>query len=151
MKYWIWVATIENGEIAIENAVIGLSNRFSAILDRIHKDDKGFIYIKMSKGERRVNKSTILAEFRIESEAYRDSNKLFINSSKKSKEEYPIRFKVKIITIFDQDYYFKPLVEKLNFVKNKNKWGMYFMGKSMIEISEDDYSTILNPASSILR
>jgi len=142
MRYWLWITTIENGLIAIENGVIGISERFKKPLDHILKGDRGFIYIKTSRGEYPITKPGILAEFVICSDIYYDKMPMFKPKDPTSSEIYPIRFAIKAENVFERLDPFEKYVERLEFIKNKGRWGMYFMGKAMVEISKEDYEII---------
>jgi len=53
---------------------------------------------------------------------------------------YPWRIKIKPIKFGEIE--FRILIPKLKFIKNKDKWTLYLMGKAMREIPEEDYKLI---------
>jgi len=46
------------------------------------------------------------------------------------------------ISIYTNPIYIKPLLRKLNFIKNKNKWGVYFQG-GIVSLNDKDYIKII--------
>ena len=59
-------------------------------------------------------------------------------------ETFPLRIKLKPVEIFDKPVEFKPLIPKLKFITNKQKWSGHLMGKAMRVIPEEDYRLIMD-------
>jgi len=57
-------------------------------------------------------------------------------------ETFPLRIKIKPVQIFKKPVVFKPLIPKLKFITNKNKWSGHLMGKAMRTIPKDDFELI---------
>jgi hypothetical protein len=92
---------------------------------QLAKGDKVLFYQAGEGGKKFVGTATILSDLQISNEEIFD-----------------------LITIGDIEFWRKAvparnILGKLSFIKNKNKWGVYFKG-GIIKISEEDYNTILN-------
>jgi predicted RNA-binding protein len=57
-------------------------------------------------------------------------------------ETFPLRIKVKQVQIFKNPMVFKPLIPKLKFITNKNKWSGHLMGKAMRSIPKADFELV---------
>ena len=73
------------------------------------------------------------------SNVYRDGKRIF---KSKSGETFPNRIRVKPIRVPDKPLEFKPLIDKMEFIKNKKKWNTHLFGRAMREIPEKDYRSI---------
>ncbi|AGK61363.1 hypothetical protein Asulf_01372 [Archaeoglobus sulfaticallidus PM70-1] len=76
----------------------------------------------------------IVAVYEAVSEVFKDSKKIFKTPEGMGNESFPLRIKLKPVKIFDEPVEFKPLIPKLKFIKNKQKWTGHLMGKAIREI-----------------
>jgi len=94
---------------------------------QLAKDDKVLLYQAGEEGKKFVGTATLFSNLQISSEEISDW--VAIGN---------IEFWKKIIPI-------ATLLCQLSFIKNKNKWGLYFKG-GIIKISEEDYNTVISKA-----
>lgn len=117
----------ENWKIIKKEQIMGLGNRYGkTFFNRIKKDDKCIIYI--------IKKSVFSGVFKI-------TNK---NPEKKIKwrtGNYNYLFKLNPICISDKFIPVKEHVRNLKFIKNKDKWYVYFQIPKII--SDEDLEYIL--------
>ncbi len=93
-----------------------------------------------------MKESRIVGEYEVVSDVFKDSKRIFKTPPGMGNESFPYRIKLKPINVFKRPVEFKPLIPKLNFIKNKKKWSGHLMGKAMRQIPEEDYKLIINSA-----
>lgn len=143
MNYYICITNAENWEIIEKKNIWGVSERYKYIIEKVSKGDILLIY-ETKKGSK---PTYIRAIYKVDGEMYTDSSGVFISPKRfkfTNNEKYPLRLNIKKIIIFEKPIDFKKLVVKIEFIKNKKHWGACFMGRSMINLSEKDYNTIVN-------
>ncbi|WP_202320208.1 EVE domain-containing protein [Archaeoglobus neptunius] len=146
MVYWLCITTEENWKVIKERNVWGVPERHKNTIAKVKPGDKLLIYIKQEKVGDEIKPSRIVAVYEAASEVFRDSSRIFKAPRGMGSETFPLRIKLKPIEIFPTPVEFKPLIPKLKFIKNKQKWSGHLMGKAMREIPEDDYNLILGVA-----
>ena len=132
----IFICDWSNFKIAYENMIWGVKPQFKSKLCQCNIDGEVLFYITQRYSPFR--KSIICGPFKIISDVFHDENKLFNRN-----DVFPFRVKIIPSNGFINYCEFKPLVEKLDFISNKTKWGMQFMGRSIIAISHSDFEYIL--------
>jgi len=78
----------------------------------------------------------LVGTFEVVSEPFKDESRIFTGGL------YPWRIKIKPIKLGEVE--FKPLIPRLKFIKNKDKWTGHLMGKAMREIPKEDYELIFS-------
>lgn len=135
MKYWIIVVSKDHVEKGIDKNFVQASHGKLVPLKRMAKGDKILYYSSKLKRndtskENKYQKFTALAtvtDDQIYQFEFSDDFKPFRRNA-----EYQDFNDISII----------PLIENLDFIKNKTKWGFYFMS-GFFEISEKDFNTII--------
>jgi predicted RNA-binding protein len=136
MNYWIFITNPENWEVTKEKKVVGYAERYKNALSRVHKGDKCLIYV--------TKESIVNGEYEIDSDVYYDKKSIFHAASYAPAEIFPLRFKLKLITSSLCQTEYKPLIPKLSFIKNKQKWAGTFQGNACLSIPEQDYRIIVS-------
>ena len=144
MAYWLCITNENNWRVIRQKNVWGVPERHKNTISRVKPGDKLVIYLKQERFKDEIKEPRIVAVYEVVSEPFRDSTRIFSSKGMKSSGEiFPWRVKIKPIKIFDKPIEFKPLIPKLKFIKNKQKWSGHLMGKAMREIPEEDYNLIM--------
>lgn len=144
MTFWLCITTEENWEVIKSKNIWGVPERHKNTIAKVKKGDRLLLYLKQERKEDKVEEPRIVAEYEAISEVFRDSSKLFRPPKGMGNETFPLRIKIRPVEIFKIPVEFKPLIPKLEFIKNKKKWTGHLMGKAMREIGERDYKLILS-------
>lgn len=144
MAYWLCITNEDNWKVIKEKNVWGVPERHKNTIAKVKPGDKLLIYVKQENIDGEVKPSRIVAVYEAASEVYRDSSRIFKTPQGMGNETFPLRIKLKPVKIFDEPVEFKPLISKLNFITNKQKWSGHLMGKAMREIPEEDFKLILS-------
>lgn len=145
MIRWFASTNRENWEIIQKKNIWGIPKRNKAIIERVKPGDSLIIFVSQKKIEDKILPSAITGIYEICSDGYEDVNPIFKTPEKMGMEIFPYRVKLKPIQIFSRPLEFKPLIPKLNFIKNKNQWSGH-LRVAMRPIPEEDYQTILKAA-----
>lgn len=146
MAYWLCITNEENWQIIKRENIWGVAERHKNTISKVKKGDKCLIYVKQEKIGDKLKESRIVGEYEVASEVFKDSKRIFKSPPGMGNESFPYRIKLKPINVFKRSVEFKPLIPKLNFIKNKKKWSGHLMGKAMREIPEEDYKLIMSVA-----
>jgi predicted RNA-binding protein len=144
MNYWLFVTTPTNWGITKKKHVLGYAERYRNLLSRTQKNDKCLVYIKGRDSHESFSDPTVIGEYEIVSDLYTDSKPLFDAKGAEKNETFPLRLKLKCLTPSAKPVAFRPLVSRLSFIKNKKYWGATFHGRVIVNISEQDYKTIVS-------
>ena len=139
MGYWLCVTSEENWKVVREKLVWGVADRFKGTIQRVKPRDKLIFYVMQTKRGKEIIPSRIVGIFEAISEPYRDSTKIF--KAYRTESTFPYRVKIKSVKIFDKPLFFKELVPKLSFIKNKQRWSGS-LRRAMVEIPKEDYKVI---------
>lgn len=140
MAYWLCITNSDNWKVIKKENIWGVADRYKNTIARVRKGDVLIIYGIQEKKDDKIIEPRIYGIFKAESEVFRDSKRIF-----KTKDEiYPNRIKISPERIPTKPIKFKPLIEKLKFIKNKKKWNTHLFGRAMREIDDEDYKTIDN-------
>ena len=124
----MFIINKENWEVVKKTNIIGSNRRNKVGL--ISKDDLVIVYSIRPL-------SSIMGSFKVKS---RNSEKKTIFSG----GLYPYRLNLEPINILKEPIKMKSLIDKLNFIKRKEKWHTYLFGvKGIRELSKKDYDTII--------
>ncbi len=104
--------------------------------------DIAIIYIKWDSITYPYITPAIAGIFSVISSPYYDTAPLFNTPKNMGNEKFPCRIKLEPIKIFNIPLEFKPLVEKLPFIRNKQKWGGHLQGCALRDIGQKDYEII---------
>lgn len=145
MTYWLIVTTVENLQVIKEKCVVGISERNTTAFAEVMEGDKCVIYTRLEKKPAgKTIGPTMTGVFEVVSMGYGRS-KIFQAPPARPSEIFPLRLKVKPASPFiDNAIPFKPLIDKLAFIKHKKHWGSYLQGRALIPLSEKDYRAIVS-------
>ena len=148
MAYWLCITNEENWKVIKERSIWGVPERHKNVIARVKPGDKLLIYVKQKKTKDEVIEPRIVAVYEAKSKSFKDLKKVFSSKGMRySNEVFPWRIKLKPVKIFDKPVEFKPLIPKLKFIKNKQKWAGHLMGKAMRELPKEDFRLILEKFS----
>ena len=130
-NYWLCVIDDRNWRIVNRHNIWGVRGRFHNTISGAKVGDRLVFYVKPLK---------IGGVFEATSDPYEDHELLF--GEKGASDLYPFRIRLRKVIIPEEALPFKQVIPKLEFIKNKRKWGGYLQGRAMIPISEYDYKII---------
>jgi predicted RNA-binding protein len=143
-KYWLAISNRENWEILKKNHIWGVSHRNHKAISKVNIGDLILIYVSSEyKDKKLFSPVVITGSYESVSSVYEDTNKIFSPPERNPEEVFPFRIKLKPVNIFKELVEFKPLIPKLNFIKNKRMWNGHIRGKGIREIPEEDYNLII--------
>ncbi|MFO7796419.1 MAG: hypothetical protein ACQERB_08490 [Promethearchaeati archaeon] len=126
-KYYLFIIDQLNWQIVKSGNIIGTNNE--TIYNQIGENDKILVYVS--------GISEIKALYEVISK-YKENVSLFHNKN------YPFRFQLSLIKFFEDKTKFKDLVNKLQFIENKEKWYTHLGGiKGITELSLRDYTALI--------
>jgi len=143
MTNWLCITNQENWCVIKQKNVWGVPERHKNTISRVKPGDTLLIYLKQEREKDKITEPRIVAAYEAKSEVYKDSKRIFKTPEGMGNESFPLRIKLNREKIFSKPVDFKPLIPKLKFIKNKQKWSGHLMGKAMREIPEEDYNLIL--------
>jgi len=140
--HWLCILNRENWNIVKRESVWGVSERHRKQINKAKIGDALVFYCvgETFGGEKREPEITGICE--VASKPYKDSKKIF--SSVGKQDIFPYRVRVKPIKIFEESIAFKPLVDKMNFIRNKKRYASHIFGKTMRTIPKEDYEVIMS-------
>ena len=125
-NYYIFILSPKEWEKVKKEQVIGTDRK--DVYDKIRSSDKILIYV--------TEISEINALFEVEYKLKANDIDTSIN--------YPYLLKISLIKYFEKTPDFKKIVEKLDFIKNKEKWYSHLAGvRGIKELSLRDYTAII--------
>jgi len=147
MKYWLCITNQDNWEVIREKGIWGVSERHKSTIQKVKPGDKCLIYVVSSRLEKEIIPSKVVAAYDVSSELFDDRTEIF--KSVREGESYPLRVKLKEVKIFPTPVEFKPMIQRLSFIKNKRKWTGHIQGKAMREIPAEDYELLLKQVKAV--
>ncbi|TDA42155.1 MAG: EVE domain-containing protein [Thermoproteota archaeon] len=135
MTYWIFVTDHMNWDVVLKEGIYGLPEKREKLMKRVKKGDEAFIYMVQEKVEYRILPSRIAGLFEIVSDPFKSDKRIFRG------DLYPNRVMLKPILVPERPLDFKPLVPRLSFIRNKERWSAY-LRRGIVEIPEKDYMLI---------
>ena len=142
MTYWLCITIGDNWKIIKQKNIRGVSERYKNTITKVKIGDKLLIYVK----QKRRNELRVVAIYEAISNVFKDTPKIFKTPKGMGNKTFPFRIKLKSVKIFEKPIQFKPLIPKLKFITNKQKWSIHLMGKAMREIPEEDFNLIIMEA-----
>jgi len=148
MTYWLIVTTRENWNVIKEKHVVGISERYKKWFLNVQKGDKCLFYIRREY-IKRENKPPEVAEpavsgvFEVISTTY-DNQRIFTPPPIRQNEIFPLRLNLNPVRAPTEPIPFKPLINQLSFIVNTQNWGNYLQGRTLIPLSERDFTTIVS-------
>jgi len=143
MTRWLAISNRENSDVVIKRHVWGVPKRYVNVISRVKPGDMILIYVGQKVVDKEILPPGITGAFEVTSEMYEDSSRIFTAPAKLGDEIFPLRIKLKPVTVFDPPVEFKPLIPELKFITNKMKWSGHIRGQAMREIPEEDYQLIM--------
>ena len=143
MPYWIYITNLENWEITKKKKILGAAEKYRKSLSRINKGDKILIYVKGQalRGAAYVQ-PTIVGEYEATSTVFSDDQKIFHAPETAPNEIFKCRLRLKQIKVPEHSVQFKPLINELDFIKNKQYWSLTLRGLALLNLPEKDYTFI---------
>lgn len=142
MNYWIYITSFNNWLITKEKNILGVAQTYDTALKSMNVSDKCLIYTKSGKYLDSKIISSLVAVYEIKSDPYFDDSSIFSPMKINPNEKFPLRREISPLTIFGKPRPFKKFVNQLNFIKNKKRWGLTFMGKAIIKIPVEDFTIL---------
>lgn len=142
MNYWLCITNEANWHVVKDTNIWGVAKRHKNTISKVNEGDTFLIYLKQEKIGDVIKESRIAGIFEAVSTVYTDDKKIFQVPIGMGNETFPLRINVKQVQIFKNPVEFKPLIPKLKFITNKNKWSGHLMGKAMRTIPKDDFELI---------
>ena len=137
MACWICVTNRANFEVVKGKGIWGVTDRYSNKIAEVKSGDTLIFYLMQERSESGdILPTAIGGAFVAKSKVFKDSKKIFKG------EVYPNRIRVEPLIVPNTPVLFKPLVQKLSFIKNKQYWSGYFR-RAMLKIPERDCKLIL--------
>ncbi|MDP3104251.1 MAG: EVE domain-containing protein [Candidatus Methanoperedens sp.] len=136
MNYWICILNRENFNIVIQKQIWGVAERYKNLLSKVKVGDRLIFYI--------TKESVFGGVSEVASDGFIDEEDIFLPIKKDRKQKFPFRIKIKPVIFFKKMTPIEPLIIKLDFIKNKKRFQVHFMGKAMIPIGEKDINTIMS-------
>ena len=140
---WLCISTRENAEVVEKKHAWGVAKRYNKTIERVKKGDTLLIYAMQAKVGDDLLPSVITGEYLVVSDVYEDESQIFKTPTFLGNECFPLRLKLKPIKLFKPPIEFKPLIPKLEFIKNKKMWTGHIRG-AMRVIPEEDYQNIIS-------
>jgi predicted RNA-binding protein len=146
MSYWIYVTNSDNWAVTKKTNILGASARHKNALSRVNKGDKCLIYVKSEiiAGER--IEPMIVAQYEIASTQFEDNKKIFVAPPLLPNENFDFRIRLKPLRVFSTPVEFKPLIQRLSFIRNKKYWTGSIRGSAIVKIPRSDYDLIITRA-----
>ncbi len=130
--YWLCVTNERNWNVVKKRKVWGVPARNERLIKRVKKGDFLVFYVSPKR---------IGGIFRVVSEPFFDDSALFSSEGFSSNERFPHRVKIEPVAVPKKFVEFDPLITKLDFIVNKERWTGY-LRRAMLSIPEKDYKTI---------
>jgi len=133
VSYWLCITNEENWKVIKNTHIWGVSDRHRKKIERVRIGDFMIFYIKPVK---------IGGIFKVISEPFESGKALFTWQGVSGQEVFPYRVKIKPVILPQEPIEFRPLIQKLRFIRNKRLWVGHILGKTMRLIPKEDYELI---------
>lgn len=141
-QFYICVADWESISIIRTAGIWGVSDKALKQMSSVRMGDNILFYIKAGKVNDEKKDSSIFGIFEVSSNLWVKNDNIFVRDGVQNTNTYPNRIFIKKVSGCETPKEFRPLIQKLSFIKSKTRWGTTFMGRSMFKIGETDYKTI---------
>ncbi|MEM2293130.1 MAG: EVE domain-containing protein [Nitrososphaerota archaeon] len=137
MNYWLCVTNEENWKVIKERKVWGVSKRNKRSIERVKPGDLLVFYVMPQR---------IMGIFKATSEPFESTEGIFSWGEFGREEVFPHRVKLEPVVIAEEPIYFKDLIPRLRFIRNKKMWTGY-LRRAMRTIPREDYNLIYTAIS----
>ncbi|HIE15134.1 TPA: EVE domain-containing protein [Candidatus Bathyarchaeota archaeon] len=144
MAFWLCITTEENWNVIKKKNIWGVQEKHRNTIGKVKAGDKCLIYVMSKKKDDGLIPSRIMGAYEVTSTVKVDNSRIFKPPERNKNEVFPLRIKLKPVKIFEKPVEFKPLISKLKFIKNKQKWTGHIQGKAMRKIPEEDYELVIS-------
>ena len=132
VNYWLCVTDEDNWSVIRDRLVWGVSDRYKAVINQVDIGDMLTFYVK----PKRICGILVAA-----SKPYTSTEKIFKSAGPSGRELYPHRVRLQPLIIPEKCIKFEPLIQKLKFIKNKQRWTGHIR-RAMIKIPEEDFELL---------
>ena len=132
VSYWLCVTDEVNWRVVKNRRVWGVSDRYSAVMERVDVGDLLVFYVKPKR---------ICGVFVAASKPYTSTERVFKSAGPSGREVYPHRVRLKSLVVPEECISFESLIQKLKFIKNKKRWTGHIR-RAMIRIPEEAFKLI---------
>ena len=134
-NYWLMITDIENWQIIKEHQIYATNSK--KIFESLHKGDKAVMYLipKQICGLFKISNLTSNKDIKFVNKDY----EYYFELTPQVIPEHP-----KSITKKDKVEF----IRKISIFKNTSHWGGIIMGKSILEITEEDYELFKSKVNS---
>lgn len=142
MKNWIYVYTKKQADECIKFGFLQATSRKKSFLQKLSLGDEVILYCGSEDIGKKSSIQSFLAigkvtenslyEFFPDFVSFKKDGEVFM---KKTQEPF---FRIKMEFYLQAEVKIKPIIEDLEFIKNKEKWGVTFLNYQ-IQISEKDF------------
>ncbi len=139
---WLCVTNQRNWRVVVSRGIWGVSERFRRSIELVKPGDKLVFYLVQEKHEGELVPSRVVGVMSVVSEPFVDKRKIFKPAGSAGEEIFPYRVRVKKELIPKGWVEFKPLVDKLKFIKNKQYW-TGALRRAMVKIPKEDYELLV--------
>ncbi|MDD3622303.1 MAG: EVE domain-containing protein [Methanofollis sp.] len=137
MTCWIAVSDENKWEMIKEKMVWAVAQRHADTISKVELGDLLLVYIHD------MDEPAFLGAFEIASELYINRIPLFSGTD----EVYPLRVKLKPVTLFTEPVRAAPLAAELTVLKGMEHWQDDPAAQAMRAISEEDYARVMAAAT----
>jgi len=137
MKFWLCVTSQENWEVVKKFGVWGVSERNRRKVESADVGDLLVFYVKPKK---------IADVMRTSAKAFKREEKIFRSAGFAAEEVFHTALKLKLFKYLSP-LSFEEFIEKLRFIKRKEKWTGYLRG-AMRTVPKEDFDLIKSRISS---
>jgi predicted RNA-binding protein len=147
MAFWLYITNSHNWRVTRNTNILGASEKHRNTLSRINEGDTCLVYVISERSGGEMIGSHIVAEYRVVSKVFEDDDKIFQAPETTPSEGFRLRMRLEPMRIFENPISFKPLVPKLVFIKNKQRWSLNIRGRAVVEVPKHDYMIIAGQAN----
>jgi len=146
MAFWLYTTNSHNWAVTKKTNILGASEKHRNALSRIEEGDRCLVYVISERSGTEMVGSVIVAEYKVVSKVFEDDHKIFQAPLTAPSEGFRLRIRLEPLKVFEKPISFKPLVPKLTFIKNKQRWSLNIRGKAVVAIPKHDYGFIKKAA-----
>jgi predicted RNA-binding protein len=142
MAFWLYTTNAHNWEVTKKTNILGASEKHRNALSRINEGDRCLVYVIGERNGGETVGSHLVAEYNVVSQVFEDDDKIFEAPAATPSEGFRLRIRLEPVRVFENPISLKPLVPKLGFIKNKQRWSLNIRGKAVVGIPKHDYRII---------
>ena len=133
VNYWVFCITEDNLETAFREKVIGFRKGKRIRLTSVSSGDLVTFYVSKKAFSSQTPVQKFIGKVVVRSRCYESSKQIWQNGL------FPMRIDISLVSI--RSCQIKPLINRLQFIKNKEHWGGALMAGT-VRISEQDFNLI---------